>query len=69
MTRVLSWGPNPKPVPVESVTRPPLPAPCDACGFITAATERIRRDGIDLVVCIGEGPCIKRAKAAGRWPL
>lgn len=40
---------------------------CDCCRSTDHPTEIKRIDGIELRICVAQGPCIGRAKAAGVW--
>lgn len=57
----------PKESPVSPAVPPLVPKPCDCCGHHDFPREWIRRDGVDLSVCVEPRGCIRRAKAWGLW--
>lgn len=53
-------------VPKEPAMRH-VTATCDACGSQDEPTETVRREGVDLRVCVMPLPCISRARNSGAW--
>ena len=41
--------------------------PCDCCGSPYWPRERLRSQGVDLVICADYRHCIERALVSGRW--